>query len=175
MASRPTNPASSNPIPTQPPGNARKTSGQRLRTLQIPGLKAVKGWSQKTITPVSSDLNLPIKRVGVVVLPLFLAVWLMSSVYNFFAGFFNRPPIATPQAARQPVEVAKPTTTVKDGTKSNYCDGISSKMQTAKVSHRQVNKIFWEKHPEQRNKPISAGNKDLTQEWCQSAEFLAKK
>jgi cytoskeletal protein RodZ len=178
MASRPTNPASSNPIPpqqtTQPPSNARKTSAQRLRTLRIPGLKEVKGWSQKTTTLVSSDFKRPIKRVGFVVLPLFLALWLMSSVYNFFAGFFNRPQTPTPQAASQPVEVAKPTR-VKDANKSNYCDGISGKMQTAKVSHKQVNKIFWEKHPEQRNKPISTNNKDLTQEWCQIADSLAKK
>jgi hypothetical protein len=179
MASRPTNPASSNPIPpqqpTQPPSNARKTSAHRLRTLRIPGLKEVKGWSQKTTTLVASDFKRPMKRVGFVVLPLFLALWLMSSIYHFFAGFFNKSQIVTPQTASQPLEVAKPTPTVKDGTKSNFCDGINGRMQTAKISPTQVNKIFWEKHPEQRNKPINAGSKDLTQEWCQIAESLAKK
>jgi cytoskeletal protein RodZ len=175
LMARPTNPASSNPIPTQPPSNARKTSAQRLRTLRIPGLTEVKSWSQKTTSLVSSDFKRPIKRVGFVVLPLFLAVWLASSIYGFFAGLFNRPQITTPQAASQSVKVTKPTTTAKDSNNLSSCDGISGKMQTAKVSNKQVNKIFWEKHPEQRNQPINAGNKDLTQEWCQIAESLAKR
>jgi hypothetical protein len=103
------------------------------------------------------DSSLWAERIGV-----------MSFAYYFLAGFFNKPQTVTLQAV-------KPTTTVKNGIKSNSHNGISGIMQITTVNYKQVNKIFWEKQPEQRNKPIIASNKDLTQEWYQIAESLAKK
>ncbi len=167
MTSRPTNPGQS-AQPTQPAGSTpptQKTSGQLPKTWQF-GIKGEQGFSQKTTTPIQEDFKLPLKRVGLAFVGLFVTIWLASAVYGVVSGFFS---------GRKPQATASPAATKPEQTKTDACSGMTAKMLAVKVSTKQVDKIFWQKHPDKLNKPIG-NDATLRQEWCQIAtELVGKK
>jgi hypothetical protein len=59
--------------------------------------------------------------------------------------------------------------------KTDSCSDITAKMLAAKVSVKQVNKIYWQKHPNKFNKLIGKDDAALRQEWCQIAGELVDK
>jgi hypothetical protein len=171
MSSRPTNPGqSSNPPepigsqPTHSPAAAKKTSYQLPKTWQF-GIKKEKGVTQKTTTPMGQDFKMPLRRVGLALFALFIVIWLISSVYGAVTGFFSN---RKPQVAVSPVAVAP------EQAKTDICNGMTAKMLAAKVSSKQVDKVFWQKHPDKLNKPIG-NDAVLRQEWCKIAEELVGK
>jgi hypothetical protein len=163
------------PLPTNPPQSpnpGQKTSDRPPKTWVIPGLKGAKGWSEKTKPPVMNDLKVPLKRVGFVVVGLFLGIWLISSVYKAVTGS------SAGNSTRQP-EVATTTSATASATPTatnDSCQGIGAKMQAAKVNSKQVDKVFQAKHPDRLNKPITSSASDaaLKQEWCQIADKLSQ-
>jgi hypothetical protein len=163
------------PLPTnppQPPNPGQKTSDRPPKTWVVPGLKGAKGWSEKTKPPVMNDLKVPLKRVGFVVVGLFLGIWLISSVYKSVTGS------SAGNTTRQP-EVATTTSATASATPTatnDSCQGIGAKMQAAKVNSKQVDKVFQAKHPDRLNKPITSSASDaaLKQEWCQIADKLSQ-
>jgi hypothetical protein len=171
MTSHPTNPgqppepSGSQPTrPAQSPEAAQKTSYQLPKTWQF-GIRGEQGVSQKTTTPMQDDFKLPLKRVGVVFVGLFATVWLVSVVYGMVTGLFS---------GRKPQVVASPAATVPEQVKTDSCSGMTAKMSAAKVTSKQVDKIFWQKHPDKLNKLIG-NDAVLRQEWCQIAGELAGK
>jgi hypothetical protein len=169
MTSRPTNPGQS-AQPTQPVGSsptppAQKTSDQLPKTWHF-GIKGGQGVSQKTTTPIQEDFRLPLKRVGLAFVGLFATIWLASAVYGVVAGFIS---------GRKPQVTASPAATKPEQTKTDACSGMTAKMLAAKVNAKQVDKVFWQKHPDKLNKPIG-NDVTLRQEWCQiAAELVSKK
>jgi hypothetical protein len=164
MTSRPTNPGQS-AQPTQPVSPAQKTSDQLPKTWQF-GIKGEQGVRQKTTTPIQEDFKLPLKRVGLAFVGLFATVWLVSAVYGAISGLIS---------GRKPQATASPAATKPDQAKADACSGMTAKMSAAKVSAKQVDKIFWQKHPDKLNKSIG-NDATLRQEWCQiAADLVGKK
>jgi hypothetical protein len=165
MTSQPTNPIQPT-SPAQSANAAQQVSEQLPKTWYF-GISGERGLSQKTIPPIQDDFKQPLKRVGLAFVGLFAIICLVTAVYKvFIKNFPSHSTTATPSAT-VPVEQA------------DACSGMTAKMQTAKVSSRQVDKIFWQKHPDKLNKPIAPlapkaiGNDPaLRQEWCQIAGEL---
>jgi hypothetical protein len=165
MTSQPTNPGQQNISSSsqttqqaQPANAAQKISEQLPKTWYF-GISGERGLSQKTIPPIQEDFKQPLKRVGLTFVGLFAIIFLVTAVYKFFIKNFPSHSTAAAPSANVPVEQA------------DACSGMTAKMQTAKVSSRQVDKIFWQKHPDKLNKPIG-NDPALRQEWCQTAGEL---
>jgi hypothetical protein len=163
MTPRPTNPPASTP-PTQAPEAGNKTSAQAPKTWSF-GLGKGNGFHEKTAPPLWSDFGRPLKQVGFAVVGLFVAIWLISVLYKTASGWFTKN--SATEAAASPTATLSPSA-------QDSCLGMTAKMQTAKVSAKQVDKIFWQKHPNLANKSIG-NDASLRQEWCQIAEELVGK
>ncbi len=160
---------------SSPPSSAQKTQvASRLH----PG----EPLTEQPKSPITDDFRKPIKRVAFLIGTLFLTMLLISFIFNAIAGLFQH--ATTPTVASSPVvnPVVMPSKDVtksdlaKANTDQNACTGIPTKMQTAQVSSKQVDRVFWQKHPEWANKTLNLSapaDRGLRQEWCQIAGDLA--
>ncbi len=159
-----------------PPSSAQKTQvAPRLH----PGEPLI----EQTKSPITDDFRKPIKRVAFLMGALFLTMLLISFIFNAIAGLFQHN-TTTPEVASVPVvnpvvmpqkDVAK-SDPAKANTDQNACTGIPTKMQKSQVSSKQVDRVFWQKHPEWANKTLNlsaTADRNLRQEWCQIAGDLA--
>jgi pSer/pThr/pTyr-binding forkhead associated (FHA) protein len=157
----PTNPAQ----PTNPLKSSVLRAHQQISQILLPetwqfGIAGEKGISQKTTTSLRQDFKIPIRRVGITFAGLFILCWLISTIYGLANQFF---------LARK-----DPVTTIPEQLKNDACSGMTAKMLVAKVSPRQIDQVFWQKHPDKSNRQI--GNDKISrQKWCQIAEELVKK
>jgi hypothetical protein len=137
-------------------------------------------------SPIADDFRKPIKRVAFLLGTLLLSMLLISSIFNAIAGLFQRsnvtPEVATSSPVVNSVVMPKKDVTTPDlakaNTDKNACVGIPTKMQKSQVSSRQVDRVFWQKHPEWANKTLdlsAPADRDLRQEWCQIAGDLSTK
>jgi hypothetical protein len=159
-----------------PTGGAQKTHvAPRLH----PGAPIV----EQPKSPIADDFRKPIKRVAFLLGTLFLSMLLISFIFNAIAGLFQRNNV-TPEVAISPainpVVMPKKDVTTPDlaiaNTDKNACTGIPTTMQKSQVSSKQVDRVFWQKHPEWANKTLdlsAPADRDLRQEWCQIAGNLA--
>ena len=166
-----------NPLPTiMPPNSAQKTH-------VAPRLHPGDPLTEKAKSPIADDFRRPIKRVAFLIGTLFLSILLISFIFNAIAGLFQRSNTA-PEVASSPMvsPVVMPQKDVatadlaKANTDQNACTGIPTKMQKSQVSSKQVDRVFWQKHPEWANKNLdlsAPADRDLRQEWCQIAGSLA--
>jgi hypothetical protein len=151
-------------IPALTPTNPAQLP-QQISQLLLPetwqfGIAGEKGISQKTTTSLRQDFKMPLRRVGITFVGIFILCWLISIVYGLATQVFS--------AQKDPITV------IPLQSKNDACSGITRKMLLAKVSSRQVDQVFWQKHPDKLNKQI--GNDEiLRQKWCQTAEELVKK
>ncbi len=160
------------------------------KTLAAPRLHPENPRLEQLQSPILSDFRLPLKRVGFLMGTLLISTLLISLIVNALAGFWQRittpPTITTTQALSSTVansattpgsELSKYSSATTD-TDTNACIGIPTKMQTAQVTNQQVNRVFWQKHPEISNKDLDLSavtDRDLRQEWCQIAGELSTK
>jgi hypothetical protein len=197
MAPQPTNPSHNPPattntdgiqLPKFPASRAAQPTNlgqsppphkiQNQKTWQAPRIHAGEAFSEVTKSLMSDDFRKPLKRVGLALGALFLTIWLLSMIYNAIAGLFQHSPTA-PSAFSTPAAspVVSPGTTAATSIPAkNNCTGVSVKMKTANISTKQVDRLFWQKHPEHLNKALDlsiATERALGQEWCQIAGDLA--
>jgi hypothetical protein len=183
-----------------PPNRPRTTTFNSLRTLlrrQVPHppnprKKLVpnppKPGKPPVYTPVSlspnrkkarfDDFRKPLKRVGLAIAMLFITGLLISLIVNAIAGLLRGTPppsqVSMPVAASPKVLPGKEV--AKDNADRNACTDIPTKMKAAQISSKQVDRVFWQKHPDRANKTLdlsSATDRTLRQEWCQIAGDLA--
>jgi hypothetical protein len=194
MAPQPTNPGQS-PKPSQnhniqlpqnftaPPSSpstkpAQKTSAQPPKTWQAPRLHPGEPISEQEKSPIFDDFRKPLKRVGLAIAMLFITGLLISLIVNAIAGLLRGTPppsqVSMPVAASPKVLPGKEV--AKDNADRNACTDIPTKMKAAQISSKQVDRVFWQKHPDRANKTLdlsSATDRTLRQEWCQIAGDLA--
>jgi hypothetical protein len=192
MAPQPTNPGQSPPDP-QPSGGiqlpnfaspraAKPTNlgpspppippSSPQKTWQAPRLHQGEPISQTEQSPITDDFRKPLKRVGLALGAVFIAILLISFIYNAVAGMFQK---VLPQAS--PVVASSPALAPVNAS-PDACTGMSAKMKTARVSGKQVDRVFWQKHPDRVNKTLdlsAAADRELRQEWCQIAGELTAK
>jgi hypothetical protein len=159
-----------------PTGSAQKTHvAPRLH----PGAPLV----EQPKSPIADDFRRPIKRVAFLLGTLFLSMLLISFIFNAIASLFQRDNV-TPEIASSstinpvvmPQKDVTPSDLVKANADKNACTGIPTTMQKSQVNSKQVDRVFWQKHPEWANKTLdlsAPGDRDLRQEWCQIAGNLA--
>jgi pSer/pThr/pTyr-binding forkhead associated (FHA) protein len=150
---------------------SHNTNVQRPKTWRI-APQAGQGIEQKTTTPIHQELWIPIKRVGIGVVVLFILTWLGSSAYNFATG--------SGKQSTTPVTATSPTTTTSTSatpatTKNSACEKIDEKMKAAQLKSSQVDQVFWQKHPDRKSKLINANDSAAQKEWCEIAAELAGK
>ncbi len=191
MAPQPTNPGQSPQLPPrnniQLPQNFTAPSGsqptQPPKTWQAPRLHPGEPISEEEKSPILDDFRQPLKRVGVAIAALFITGLLISLIVNAIAGLFRgaapQPPASSLVAASPQVaiskEVAKAIPTSHNENR-NACTDIPTKMKAAQISSQQVDRVFWQKHPDRVNKTLdlsAATDRTLRQEWCQIAGDLA--
>jgi hypothetical protein len=166
MAARPTNPpqplGSTQPVPPVTPNN------QRSNTLRVSPLTG-KGIEQQTTVPILQELRKPLKWLLAGGIALFVVVWLLTSIYNMVLG--SGKSTADPATKVSPSVTSTPTTAVTN----NACDKIDAKMKAAQIKSKQVDQVFWQRHPDRQSKLIDANDAASQQEWCTIASELAGK
>ncbi len=164
------------------PASAPTGGGQKTHV--APRLHPGDPLTEQVKSPIADDFRRPIKRVAFLIGTLFLSVLLISFIFNAIADLFQRsnvtPEVATSSTVVNPVVMPKKDVTTSDlakaNTDQNACTGIPGKMQKSQVSSKQVDRVFWQKHPEWANKTLdlsAPADRDLRQEWCQIAGNLA--
>jgi hypothetical protein len=163
MAARPTN-------PPQPLGSTQPAtpSNQRSNTLRVSPLVG-KGIEQQTTVPVLQELRKPLKWVLAGGIALFVVVWLLTSIYNMVLG--SGKSTVDPVTKVSPAVSSAPTTAATN----NACDKIDAKMKAAQIKSKQVDQVFWQRHPDRKSKLIDANDAASQQEWCAIASELAGK
>jgi hypothetical protein len=159
-------------------------TGGAQKTHVAPRLHSGEPLTEQEKSPISDDFRRPIKRVVFLMGTLFLSILLISFIFNAIAGLFQRnvsPEVAASSPVVNPVVMPKKDVTTSDlakaNTDQNACTGIPTKMQKSQISSRQVDRVFWQKHPEWANKTLdlsAPADRALRQEWCQIAGDLSK-
>jgi serine/threonine protein kinase len=116
---------------------------------------------------LKSDFAKPIKYVGGSILTIFLVIVVLNWILQGIGSVMSS--ITKPQAnsALTPITTSSPT--------SDSCLNINDRMKAAKISSKDVNKRFYQKYPDRRNKPLDRNNisdRRLIKEWCQIAETV---
>ncbi len=161
------------------------STGGAQKTHVAPRLHPDDPLIEQVKSPIADDFRRPIKRVAFLIGTLFLSMLLISFIFNAIAGLFQRsnvtPEVAISPVVANPVVIPKKDVTTSDLAKANpdqnACTGIPTKMQKSQVSSKQVDRVFWQKHPEWANKTLDLSaptDRDLRQEWCQIAGNLAE-
>lgn len=162
---------------------ATVSTGSAQKTHVAPRLHSGASLVEQPKSPIAEDFRRPIKRVAFLLGTLFLSMLLISFIFNAIAGLFQRDQVAPEVAsssAVNPVVMPKkdvmPSDIAKANTDKNACTGIPTIMQKSQISSKQVDRAFWQKHPEWANKTLdlsAPADRDLRQEWCQIAGSLA--
>lgn len=169
---------------SQPP-NLNETSDKTPKTVAIPGMSPLPQQPSSGQNPPKigfwEGLRWPLQRTAIVCGSLFIVLLVLSGLFNFAKGVidgFTKPkPIATTQPQVQPI--IQPTPSASPTTASspeNKCLNTPQQMAQAKITTPQVDKIFYQKHPDRVNNPISssAADRPLRQEWCAIANELVE-
>jgi hypothetical protein len=167
-----------NPLP------AIVSTSSAQKTHVAPRLHPGEPLTERTKSLIADDFRKPLKRVAFLVGTLLLSILLISFIFNAIAGLFQRsslvPELAASSPVANPVVMPKkdvtPSALAKTNNDQNACTDIPTKMQKSQVSSKQVDRVFWQKHPEWANKTLdlsAPGDRDLRQEWCQIAGDLS--
>jgi hypothetical protein len=167
--------------PFQPsiPPDFNKTSKKTLATIRIPGIERIKKRStsgaKNTRANLWEGLRLPLKRTALTFGGLFLLIllgsWGVNAVKGMLGGSSKTATTTeSPSAASSPAASNQAAT----GTKTESCATVMARMEPAKVSSKQVDRVFYQKHPDRVKNPITAKaeDNDLRQEWCSIADQL---
>jgi hypothetical protein len=172
-------PKATKPFQPNPTPSRNKTSRKTLMTLRIPGIERLQrrtNNTEETTTAASlwEGLRLPLKRTALTFGGLFLLIllgsWGVNGVKSMLGGSSKTATTTeTPRVASSPAASTKAT-----DTKTESCATVTARMGAAKVSSKQVDKVFYQKHPDRVKNPITAKaeDKELRQEWCSIADQL---
>jgi hypothetical protein len=174
-------PRETKPFQPSPPPNFNKTSKKTLATIRIPGIERIKKRSTSGAASTKANLweglRLPLKRTALTFGGLFLLILLGSWGVNAVKGMLGgSSQTATTTENPSVAGSSSPAASNKaaTGTKTESCTTVMARMGAAKVSSKQVDQVFYQKHPDRVKNPITAKaeDKDLRQEWCSIANQL---
>ncbi len=166
----------------QPP-NLNQTNSKTPPTLHIAGIQPL---SHRVSTDEFdrrqprfwSGLRLPAKRVGTILVFLFVLALVGSGLFNLAKGAIDNLTAKKPATTTsQPTDRIQPSTTPTPTTANsdkNNCTDLPTRMTTAKITSQQVDKVFYQTYPDRVNKPLADTTIDrsLRQEWCAVANKL---
>jgi serine/threonine protein kinase len=114
---------------------------------------------------IKKDFNKPLMYVGGGVIVIFTGIFILGKIIQGIAGIFQPSPSPTVSTAPIP-----PTSTAPSPSPTSFLD----RMKAAKVSNTDVNKVFYQKHPEINGRQLgnSEADRQLAKEWVQIAEDL---
>jgi hypothetical protein len=172
-------PKETKPFQPSTPPNFNKTSKKTLATIRIPGIERIKkratSGAENTKAILWEGLRLPLKRTALTFGGLFLLILLGSWGVNAVKGMLGGSS-QTATTTENPTVASSPAASNKTatGTKTESCATVMARMGAAKVSSKQVDRVFYQKHPDRVKNPITAKaeDKDLRQEWCSIADQL---
>jgi hypothetical protein len=120
-----------------------------------------------------AGLRLPAKRVGTILCILLILILIGSGLVNLVKGAIDSLTAKKPAPINQPTEQNQPSPTTASTDKNN-CTDLPTRMTTAKITSQQVDKVFYQTHPDRVNKPLADTTVDraLRQEWCAVANKL---
>ena len=165
--------------------NLNHTNSKTPLTVHVAGIQPL---SQRSSSGESNPrsglwagLRLPMKRVGTIVFILFILAFICSGLFNLAKGAIDsltakKPATTTSQPAEQSQPSTSPTPTAASSDKNN-CTDLPTRMTKAKITSQQVDKVFYQTHPDRANKPLAdtAIDRNLRQEWCAVASKLVDK
>jgi Na+-transporting methylmalonyl-CoA/oxaloacetate decarboxylase gamma subunit len=122
-------------------------------------------------------LRLPIKRMGSIVVVLLILALIVSGLFNLAKGAIDRLTAKKSATTSQASEQSQPTTSQTPTTAStdkNNCTDLPTRMTKAKITGREVDKVFYQTYPDRVNKPLADTtiDRNLRQEWCGVANKL---
>jgi hypothetical protein len=149
------------------------TSSKTPDTLVVPGMQPLKERIKTAEFAARpgfwEDLRKPAKLMITFLVPLLVLILIGSGLFNLAKWMFNKPasqPVVgqtAAQPAASPVAVAQ----AKSG-----CVDLGARMTRAKVTGVQVDKAFYQAHPDRVGKPLTEADADLKKEWCSIADRL---
>jgi hypothetical protein len=154
--------------PYQPP---LPTNCQPLDTIQAPqppDRGVINSDKYFTWAKVRADFALPIKRVGVGMVVLFVSVVTISFAIDSVKSLFvHKPNQSQSSNTSNSTSVANSTT--------NVPSAIIAKCGNERVSKVKVDRIFARQHPELNGRKLtnSEADKTLQKEWCAIADRLS--
>jgi hypothetical protein len=173
-------PKKTKPMQPSTPSNSNKTLKKTLATIRIPGIERLKqrstsGVQQSTRASLWEGLRIPLIRTALAFGGLFLVIllgsWMVNAVKGMLGGSSN-----TATSTEKPSVASSPAAnnTAATGNKTESCSTVMARMKEAKVSSQQVDRVFYQKHPDRVKNPITAKAEDqsLRQEWCSIADRL---
>ncbi len=169
---------------SQPP-NLNETSSKTPKTVAIPGMSPPPQSSSSGQNPPKigfwEGLRWPLQRTAIVCGSVFVVILILSGLLNFVKGVidgFTKPkPNDTTQSQVQPtIQPTLSTSPTTAASSENKCLETPTRMAQAKIMTPQVDKIFYQKHPDRINNPLSnsVADRPSRQEWCEIANELVK-
>jgi hypothetical protein len=167
--------------------NLNSTNSKTPPTLHIAGIEPLPPRSSNSgesnpKPDLLAGLRLPLKRAGTIVVILFILALVISGLFNLAKGALDsltakKPATITSSPAEQSQPIATTTLTPTTETSNkNDCTDLPTRMAQAKIAGQQVDTVFYQKHPDRVNKPLTDAESDraLRQEWCAVANKLIK-
>ena len=166
--------------------NSINTSSKTPDTVVIPGMspRSPQSSTSDESTPQVGfwqGLHLPLRRTGIVVCSIFILFLIGSGLFNLakdtIYNLTNKPTPSTPLAPTQEQPKIEPSNSPTQTTatnSTNNCTDLPSRMVKAKITGSQVDKIFYQKHPENSLSTTDA-DRELRQEWCAIGNQLIDK
>ncbi len=152
------------------------TSSKTPDTIHVPGVQPLKNPIKTAEFEARpgfwEDLRKPAKWAITFFVPLAVLILLGVGLFNvakWAIGSWTTKPSVSPQATEQPVVSPRPTAVVKS---KSGCTDLPVRMAQAKVTGMQVDKAFYQAHPDRVGKPLTEADADLKQEWCSIADRL---
>jgi hypothetical protein len=125
-----------------------------------------------------AGLRLPMKRIGTIVVILLILALVVSGLFSLAKGAIDsliakKPSTTTNQTTEQsqPTSSQTPTTVSSD---KNNCTDLPARMIKAKITGKEVDKVFYQTYPDRVNKPLAdtTTDRNLRQNWCGVANKL---
>jgi hypothetical protein len=158
----------------QPP-NLNQTSSRTQKTQHIPGVMPMQPSISKTQLESESGfwtgLRKPMKWVVTIAVPILILALLGSGLLHLVQGMMK--------GDKAPKEIVVDRSTpspssIVSSTAKNECMDLPTRMAQAKITSKEVDKVFYQKYPDRMNKALGDTQLDrnLRQAWCGVANKL---
>jgi hypothetical protein len=158
----------------QPP-NLNQTSSKTQKTRHIPGVMPLEQSASKIQLESKSEfwtgLRKPMKWVVTIAVPILILALIGSGLYNLVQGMMKGS--KAPKEIVVDRSIPSPSPIIST-TSKNDCIDLPTRMAQAKITTKEVDKVFYQKYPDRSNKALGDTQLDrnLRQEWCGVANKL---
>jgi hypothetical protein len=158
-----------------------QTNSKTPSTVHIAGIsplpQASSGGESDSQPGLWAGLRLPMKRIGTIVFILLILALVVSGLFNLAKGAIDsltaKKTGTNIQATEQSQRTSSQTPTTASSDKNN-CTDLPARMIKAKITGKEVDKVFYQTYPDRVNKPLAdtATDRNLRQDWCGVANKL---